>query len=329
MMKFFHRKQLVLLVVTPYLIALTFLLLFPNLKTGITVDDNIGVTEGLTSVGDFEFNNDSIILYVQFTDFDPNRGTAEMKILPWPSGNATTGLSSSAFFDRDLQFIVDRLDVKGPSEFKANTQIGAIPYLADVLSLRNGERANDFFYPFDKYELDNYVFVSERIQNEWVPIPAMEEFYIWSPLPGFDVNFERTILDWDRQPKEQINEKVAASEIIQERKEGSVSYFAQISRSKASFIITLLITIFCLTCSAALVAITREIVLRRRPPSTQVLVWASATALGEIQLRNLLPGNPRIGIAFDLLIVFPSLIMSICVVAITSWFWMKREDYVN
>lgn len=325
-----QKTRLLGLVSIPYIVSLVAILILPNLKTEVQVSDEIGVAEGAETIEGLRLDNDSLLMFIQIVNFNPTQGTAELKALPWPTGDEARRLTSSVFVDRDLEILIDRLDVREKLVISKGSQIGAIPFTVDVLSLRNEGRANDFFYPFDRYEADNYIFVRQRgTDGEWEPIAAIEDFYLWSPLPGFDVTFERTIFNWDAQDRSEMTRKFSAQAIIEERKKGDISYFASISRSKASFIITLLITVFCMTCSIALFAILTRIIQRRRPPSTQVLVWAAATTLGEIQLRSLLPGNPRIGIAFDLLIIFPSLFLSIVVVAVTSFLWIKREDYVS
>jgi hypothetical protein len=72
---------------------------------------------------------------------------------------------------------------------------------------------------------------------------------------------------------------------------------------------------------------TLQIMKRDRPPSMQVLVWAAANSLGLIQIRDLLPGKPRIGIAFDIYVYFPALTGTLISTVALFVLWTRREDW--
>jgi hypothetical protein len=59
----------------------------------------------------------------------------------------------------------------------------------------------------------------------------------------------------------------------------------------------------------------------------QALVWSAASVLGTIQLRDILPGNPRIGISMDFLFFFPSLLIGLISSLLITGIWISRDDW--
>jgi len=321
---------LIAAVLLPYGAAVALGLLTSMSSVEVAVTDEIGTIpefESDDAAKDFYGLNllaDSVVLYIQMTEFDPELSRAKFVVFPWPGGDLASRLVSSVDLNIDMRVILDSLDDPEPKIYESGDRVGAINVVSDVLSLRDKRRANDFMYPFDSYELDMYAFVDvkETKDSEWLMIPTIEDFYI-TPLSNFAVKYERTIFDW-----ENLDDKPTISEIIDERKEGSTSFFVKFGRSRATYAISLLVAIFCIICSVALVWITLEVLRTNRPPSTQILIWAAATVLAEIQLRELLPGNPRIGIGFDFFILFPSLVIAVLVVLVQSGSWIRRSDFI-
>jgi len=79
--------------------------------------------------------------------------------------------------------------------------------------------------------------------------------------------------------------------------------------------------------AAALVLTTCGVVLGSRPPSMQALVWSAASVLGTIQLRDMFPGKPRLGVAIDYLGFFPTMVVSMVVALVITVSWVMRSDY--
>jgi hypothetical protein len=72
---------------------------------------------------------------------------------------------------------------------------------------------------------------------------------------------------------------------------------------------------------------TLKVFQKRRPPSLQALVWAAATVLAMVNVRDLLPGRPRIGIMLDFVVFFPSLVASLVSASVLAILWQTREDF--
>ena len=108
---------------------------------------------------------------------------------------------------------------------------------------------------------------------------------------------------------------------------GLISFESTFSRSVAVKMIATLIGIFCVMSTITLAWITKNIWSRKRPPSIQTLVWSAATALGVVQLRDILPGRPRIGIAMDFIFFFPTLLISLISSLMITSIWIKHDDW--
>jgi hypothetical protein len=79
---------------------------------------------------------------------------------------------------------------------------------------------------------------------------------------------------------------------------------------------------------ATLTWIVTKIWSGKRPPSMQALVWSAASFLGTLQLRQVLPGNPRIGIAMDFIFFFPALFVGLISSVLLTSLWIKRDDWI-
>jgi hypothetical protein len=274
------------------------------------------------NVGDHGENLDVIQLWFKAQSFDPVLRTAEFNTFPWTSEEGT--FSSSAIAPRSFRLFLDELYGKGSYEFRKDERAGAIPFEVDVLSIpERGSRASDFFYPLDSYVLDAYAEVSQ-IQSQDESIPAFEYFYE-TQVRDFRVSYTR-IAGWNfyDMPGESN-----ASEILSERRSGQISFLAKFERSLAVQVVTILILVILIINTIALVWITRKILTRLRPPSIQVLVWSAASVLSYIQLRDSLPGSPRLGIAIDYLFYFPALIVSVTVSLLITISWSTRSDFAQ
>jgi len=286
--------------------------------------DAVRITGPVTgnNVGDNGENLDVIQLWFKAQSFDPVLRTAEFNTFPWT--NEETTFSSSAIAPRDFRLFLDELYGKGSYEFRKGERVGPIPFEVDVLSIpERGSRDNDFFYPLDSYVLDAYAKVSQA-QSQDEGIPTFEYFYE-TQLRDFRVSYTR-IAGWDLYD---MPGEMNAFEILSERQSGRISFLAKFERSLAVQITTILILVILLINTIALVWITRKVLARLRPPSIQVLVWSAASVLSYIQLRDSLPGSPRLGIAIDYLFYFPALFASVLVSLVITILWSTRSDFTQ
>jgi hypothetical protein len=308
--------------------ALTLAVFFPGLSfladayspSGVKV-----VETGIFGESSSDFTEDSVAIYVQMLGFDPETERAEMAYYPWPTDDIAKQFSSSVLTERDIRFFVDSQNTE-LTEFSAGEQIGGVYATVDVLSTDYPDRASDALYPFDAYVLDSFARVEIRANSEsdYEEIQTFDYFYS-SPVPGFDVTYERLgafesgfASDPDARSLEMID---------LERFQGKVSFYAFIERSFAVKAIAVFIYGFILIATLALLWVASQMTLGKRPASMEALIWAAASMLGILELRALAPGDPRIGVYADLVIFFPSLILSLASVAVITYLWNTRRDF--
>ena len=163
-------------------------------------------------------------------------------------------------------------------------------------------------------------------EEELVEIPAFEDSYT-TAVPGFQVELakehDESFYSEDGRPEG----FPLVESAIEQRMGGLTMTTVIVNRSFAVKMIALLVAIFCLIIAFTLCYMTIEIVRRNRPPSMQVLVWAAANALGLISVRSLLPGAPRIGITFDIVVYFPALTATLISTVALFVLWAYREDW--
>jgi hypothetical protein len=272
-------------------------------------------------VGEVIDDADAMQLWIQPQSFDPVMRKAKFNLFAWAS-NEDQQFSSSMISPRDYWLFIDELYGKGSYQFREGERVGAVAFEVDVLSIpARNSRANDFVYPFDSYVLDAYAGVSQsRLGDDG--IPASEYFYDTS-LPDFNVTYTR-IAGWNEYD---TGKEMSTSEILSERQSGQVSFLARFDRSLANQLAVGVIVIIWIINSISLILISHRVMARRRPPSITVLVWSAASVLSYVQLRDSLPGSPRLGIAIDYLFYFPALISGVAVALLITVSWSNRSDF--
>jgi hypothetical protein len=292
----------------------------------VSVDDQFG---DISEFPDADVN--SVNLLFQAISFNPESQTAEFNVFPWPTDDLANPFDSSTQLNKDfgpIQIWIDSTSSENDHQFEPGESIGAIKAEIDVLSDFEGYKP-DSHYPFDAYRLNAFAqtFVAKTVDEEnveWEPINTFDFFYT-TPIPGFSIAYERKANYTD--PNRQDVSSDSTSEIKSQRKEGLISFQTTITRSSAVKTISVIIAIFCLMSALTLTWISTGIWTRRRPPSMQALVWAAATVLGTVQLRDILPGHPRIGIAMDFIFFFPTLLVGLISSLLITTLWIRRDDW--
>jgi hypothetical protein len=269
-------------------------------------------------------------VFYQLTGFDSERQTAEVTTYVWPSMDIATPFSSSTVADIDLSVFIDEVGGQGFYEFDAGQPIAGIETKIDATNPYSLTRSMDTYYPFDSYSLTLYTQVSERVplgdDYDVVPLPAFEDTYS-TAVPGFQVRLTKEHDESFFAIEPRGEDFPFVEKAIEQRMNGLVMTTAVISRNFSVKIIAVLVALYCLIIALSLGFMTLQILQRDRPPSMQVLIWAAANALGLIQVRDLLPGKPRIGISFDIIVYFPSLTATLCSTVALFIIWSYREDW--
>jgi hypothetical protein len=317
-------RFVVLFLLIPASIPTFFLFTHGLNSVDVSVDDEIG----LANPSDVISADRSVSLYFQAVSFDPEGQTAEFKIYPWPTEELAVTYSSSAVLNEfPIRVWSDGITSANYNLFEPFSSVGAIAQEFDVLSTGHQQSANDARYPFDSYVLDTFAWVEidnspDNNKDDFEEVNTFDFFYT-TPIPGFHVSYIRTA-DYE---DDQVQDIYAKSAIESQREQGLISFEAKFTRSTAVKTISLIIGIFCIISALTLTWITAGIWFRRRPPSMQALVWSAASVLGTIQLRDILPGNPRIGISMDFLFFFPSLLIGLISSLLITGLWIRRDDW--
>jgi hypothetical protein len=303
------------------------ILIFDNSGSGASIQTDRywdEITAEAAGVDDHYAN-----VFYQITSFDAERQQAKVTTYVWPSPDIATPFSSSTITDINLSVFVDEVGggSGGMYDYPIGSAIGGIEMNVDATNPYDLSRSIDSFYPFDQYSFTLYTQVGEiNDEEELIEIPAFEESYT-TAVPGFQVELtkehDESFYSEDGRPEG----FPLVQSAIEQRMSGLTMTTVIVKRSFAVQMIALLVAIFCLIIAFTLCYMTIEIVRRNRPPSMQVLVWAAANALGLISVRSLLPGAPRIGITFDILVYFPSLTATLISTVALFVLWAYREDW--
>lgn len=285
------------------------------------------VSNGLPEEDSDYFKEQTVSIYTQILDFDPETKQAKVVFYPWPSGDIGKQFSSSVLSDVGVRFFADGLGVN-LREFPAGSQIGGVETMVDVLSTEKPAMASDSLYPFDEYTMDSYASVEmEPIEGlGYRPVQTFDYFYE-SPVTGFDVVYERIGAFENTLGTDNFDQ--SGSQLLAERAEGKVSFTAHFSRSLAVRNIAIFIYAFAVLSALTLLVATIQMAAGRRRASLDALVWAAVTLPGIIQLRLLAPGEPRLGVVADNLFFLPSLVLMLLCVVVIAYLWSFRDKSVG
>lgn len=269
-------------------------------------------------------------VFYQLTGFDSERQVANVTTYIWPSLDIATPFSSSTVSDVNLSVFVDEVGGSGFYEFAAGQPIAGIETKIDATNPYRLDRSIDSFYPFDSYSLTLYTQVSESFNAdggvESAPLPTFEDAYS-TAVPGYQVKLTKEHDESFFGGEPRSEDFPFVEKAIEQRVNGLVMTTAVISRNFSVKMIATLVALYSFIIALSLCFMTLQILQHDRPPSMQVLIWAAANSLGLIQVRDLLPGSPRIGIGFDIVVYFPALTATLVSTVALFILWSRREDW--
>lgn len=310
------------------LVASVLILLFDNSTSGASIQKDADWLEIVPEVAGVSSHYANV--FYQISGFDSERQIANVTTYVWPSPDIAIPYSSSTITDIDLSVFVDEVGGSGVYEFSAGQPVTGIETRVDATNPYDLGRSMDSFYPFDEYSLTLYTEVSEIVEGEngpeIVPLPTFEDSYT-TAVPGYQVKLKKEHEESFFSGEIRSDDFPFVESANEQRLNGMAMTTAIISRNFAVKIIAIIVAIFCLIIAFSLCFMTLQIVQRDRPPSMQVLIWAAANSLGLIQVRDLLPGRPRIGIMFDVVVYFPALTATLLSTVALFLLWAYRDDW--
>ena len=275
-----------------------------------------------------DLSEKSIELWMQFSKFNPQAGHLSLNTYIWPSEDYATGYSSATVVDIPIEVFFDEISSNSKRSFKPGDTIGAIPLTLDATNPLLLTRSNEFYYPFDEYSVDFYASLKhgDRNTQEITKYANTFELFYEPQVPGFVFDVWRgATFDLERDWTEDAT--YAKNEVLAQRKDGKVSTLIKISRSGSVVYTSVLIYSGMLLGSLGLLLTTIYVSRGKRPSSMTALISAAASILGISQMRNAIPGDPRLGILLDLYMFFPSLIMCIISSVVLAVTWVRRDDF--
>jgi hypothetical protein len=275
-----------------------------------------------------KLKKDSISFWYQFTELNPQSGHLKANVYLWPSSDLATPFSSSTITKVPIKAFIDNISQNGFQQFEVGEAIGAIPMVFDMVNPLELKRSNEFYYPFDEYSMDNYASVEigdPNLSNNFINANTYEFFYE-PQIPGFEFYVNRGAM-FDQEVGWFEESTYDPDLVAEERKNGKISNLIQVTRSGSVKYTAILIFVGILLGSLALLITTLYVARAKRPPSMTALIWAAASILGITQMRELVPGQPRLGIMLDIYIFFPSLIICILSSVILAVTWVRRENF--
>ena len=119
----------------------------------------------------------------------------------------------------------------------------------------------------------------------------------------------------------------SAAQIGEQATNGFTSMGISVRRDATIKLAALAVALLMLATAFSVVVMAIMVASRHRPPTIQALVWAAALTFALLQMRNLYPSNPPLGIWLDYVVYFPALIVTMISALWILLMWARRADY--
>jgi len=309
-------------------LLLAVLLLYGGFLSAMSLNDlsqsEVKVIDAFGSTSPQTENDNHIQIWFQAVDFNPFTRKATFNVFPWPS-NVDKEFTSSAIVKDEFDFFLDEMRGKGIYAYKSGQVISTIEATFDVVSEYDEPNDQPNSYPFDTYSLDVWAKVLQpgtSTSLEKLGLNTFEYFYP-NAVDNFDVVYKR-FAGWENDTRSLADNK---EKISDERRRGEISFIAEFKRPQAHKLSVAILSILMFLNSLSLIWTTIGVLSLDRPPSMQALIWSAASVLGTVELRNLFPGQPRLGIKLDYLVFFPTLLACLVVGVALTISWGRRSDF--
>jgi hypothetical protein len=319
------------------LLLITFLLLGFSLNSGSSNESkrlkNLNV-KLQTECERKKDKNDCVDVYIQLLNFDSEKQILQGRIFFYiPEVYADQYDSSvQVFKTTDIYLDAARLDVGQQNSnlfYEPGDFIRGIDFTLDVTNRDYARCTNDSCYPYDKFsaviEGSVRVLVDEGIKktvqdDKWSYLPVIINEYT-SVIPNWIIEYD---YDYIRSPSFKSTENV-----LDYQSKGAFQTVFRFERAPQSQMIVILLGLIFLGGAISMLLLLRSVLFSHKKPTLAALAWAGTTAFTMIQTRSLLPGNPRLGIMFDVFIFYPSLTTCfVCGLAMLRR-WLKDEQVMR
>lgn len=291
-------------------------------------DFNLEFNQLCDSRSDEFFQDGCTDIYFQLVNVDPEKQYLDGVIYIYPPEKFGQPLTNSSQALQSTDVYLDSLfiDTGGLNEdliFNKGDYIRGIKFSLDLSNKEYESRNNDRYYPFDRYSAD----VSGRVEFLIPEESNVEEFLrVGSPIISRD--YTAVVSGWNiEMDYDYLNSDLPYVSGTQEfQQSGGFFNTFRIERSDLTKTIVIIFAIIFLGGSISLLVLLRSILMSHKKPTITGLVWAGSTTFTLIQTRNLLPGNPRSGVLFDLVVFYPSIIICFVSSIVILKLWINYQE---
>jgi len=266
-------------------------------------------------------------LSVQLKEFDSASQNLKVRVWITPPKKYAIYLNSSVqvIYDTRIDISAAKIDYNGGNNsgyWSANQYLRAIDLELDADNLEIDARADDKWFPFDRYSatlLGSIDFLikgsdTENISDDiWESLPIAVENYTAS-LSGWSALFKMSKFENETVESSFLEGQYFVSNIILER-------------TSLDKVLLFLLALIFLGGGFSMLILFRSILMSHRPPTLSGLIWAGSTAFTMIQTRTIIPGAPRVGVMFDLFIFYPALLTCFVSGGLMFYHWVTKETW--
>ncbi len=271
--------------------------------------------------------------YIRMVEFDPEGMLLKGRIWLYPPKEYADAFGSSVrvLYPTDVYLDAATVDV---GEINTNLYyeqydfLRSIEITLDVTNLDNFEKATDQIYPFDEYSADVTGTVDFIIDEGATDSPVDD---VRETLPFNVVEYSAVIPNWTMKYdfESRNTDNVSVGDGVEYQMDGSFYTVIRIERSEVTILIVALLGLIFLGGAISMLFLIRSIMLSKRKASLSGLVWAGSTVFTLIQTRTLMPGDPRLGVKFDLFIFYPAIAIAFISTIILLRQWLLASEIIE
>jgi hypothetical protein len=124
-------------------------------------------------------------------------------------------------------------------------------------------------------------------------------------------------------------DNVSVDDGVAYQMDGSFYTVIRIERSQLTVLIVGLLGLIFMGGAISMLFLIRSIMLSRRKASLSGLVWSGSTVFTLIQTRTLMPGDPRLGVKFDLFVFYPAIAIAFISTIILLRQWLLAAEIIE
>lgn len=198
------------------------------------------------------------------------------------------------------------------------------------------------FYPFDVYPYRLPVILQQRPASGTPDNPARSVRPVgedgslpdlvpggqdWQPLPGYLFPFGAVVEGFADEPLPATFSGAMATvdDLLADAEAGTPGTVVRVERSLGTKVLTAVIAFVYTTSFISVTTVGVRIGRGRMVPDDVKLSWFAALMFAQVAIRTLLPDTPPIGIVFDFVFFFPSIVAAVVVTLLHVLVWSRRH----